>query len=72
MRRVLPLNAKPIKKYRIAKDITVAELAKYLKSSRQTIYNYEAGTQLPPPKQLEKIADLLEVKKLDLLAEEGD
>lgn len=65
------MNAKNIKKYRVAKDITVIELAKFLKVSRQTIYNYEAGIQLPPTKQLEKIAELLEVKKLDLLVEEG-
>ena len=69
MRKVLPLNAKGIKKYRIAKDKTVIELAKALKVSRQTIYNYEAGTQMPPPKQLAKIAKLLGTKKLELLEE---
>ena len=69
MRKVLTLNAKGIKKYRIAKDMTVMELAKALKVSRQTIYNYEAGIQLPPPKQLSKIAKLLGTKKLELLEE---
>ena len=72
MRKVLKLNAKNIKQYRVAKDITVAELAKALKVSRQTIYNYEDGIQMPPPKKLEKIAKLLDVKKLDLLVEEGN
>ena len=69
MRRVLPLNAKAIKKYRIAKGLTVIELAKKVRKSRQTIYNYEMGIQVPSPKLLVKIAKYLEVEPKDLIGE---
>ena len=67
MRRVLPINASPIKKYRIANGMTVIQLAKRIKKSRQTIYNYEAGIQMPPPKLLVKIATILDVEPKDLI-----
>jgi transcriptional regulator with XRE-family HTH domain len=69
MRRILPLNARLIKKYRIAKGITVIQLAKKLKLSRATIYNYEIGIQMPNPKTLVKIAKILEVEPKDLISE---
>lgn len=67
MRKVLPINASPIKKHRIANGMTVIQLAKKIKKSRQTIYNYEAGIQMPPPKLLVKIAKILDVKPKDLI-----
>lgn len=69
MRRILPLNARLIKKYRIAKGITVIQLAKKLKLSRATIYNYEIGIQMPNPKLLVKIAKILDVEPKDLISE---
>ena len=69
MRRVLPLNARLIKKYRMAKGITVIQLAKKLKLTRASIYNYEAGIQIPNPKLLVKIAKILEVEPKELLGE---
>ncbi len=68
MRKVLPINAKLIKKYRIANGMTVIQLAKRIKKSRQTIYNYEAGIQMPPPKLLVKIASILDVEPKDLIS----
>lgn len=68
MRRVLPLNAKSIKKYRIANGMTVIQLARRIKKSRQTVYNYEAGIQMPPPKLLVKIATILDVEPKDLIS----
>ena len=62
MRRILPINAMQIKKYRMAKGMTVIQLAKKLKMTRASIYNYEKGIQLPPPKVLVKIAKILEVE----------
>ena len=69
MRQELPLNAKKIKKYRLAKGLTVIELAKTIKKTRTSVYNYEAGIQLPTPKALSKIAKVLGVKPIDLLGE---
>ena len=68
MRRILPINASPIKKYRIANGMTVIQLAKRIKKSRQTVYNYEAGIQMPPPKLLVKIATILDVEPKDLIS----
>ena len=69
MRRILPLNARLIKKYRIAKGITVVQLAKKLKLSRASVYYYEAGVKMPNPKMLVKIAKILEVEPKDLISE---
>jgi transcriptional regulator with XRE-family HTH domain len=69
MRQELPLNAKKIKKYRLAKGLTVIELAKKIKKTRTSVYNYEAGIQLPTAKALSKIAKVLGVKPIDLLGE---
>lgn len=69
MRRILPLNARLIKKYRIAKGIKVIQLAKKLKLTRASIYNYEMGIQMPNPKLLVKIAKILEVEPKDLISE---
>lgn len=63
------INAIAIKKYRMAKGWTVAELAEKLKSSRQVVYNYENGTQVPPARKLVKIAKILGVEPLKLLDE---
>lgn len=64
-----PLNAKAIKKYRIAKGLTVIELAKKVKRTRTSIYSYEDGSQMPSPKTLVKIARVLEVSPKDLIGE---
>lgn len=51
-----------IKKIREEKKITQEELAKYISSTKQTIYKYENGiiTNIPSDK-IEKIAEFLEV-----------
>ena len=72
MKNQTTLNAKAIKKYRIAKGWSVADLAKRLKTTRQMIYFYENGTYVPPPKKLGKIAKLLGVKPLELLQDTGE
>lgn len=69
MRRELPLNAKAIKKYRMAKGLSVIEFAKKIKVSRTTVYNYESGIQLPTPKKLVKIAKFLGVDPKELLGD---
>lgn len=69
MRRILPINAKKIKHYRIIKGMTVIELAEQLKMTRASIYNYEKGIQFPPPKVLAKISKVLRVKPQDLMGE---
>ena len=70
MRRVLPVNAKAIKKYRIAKGITVIELSKKMGLSRTSVYNYELGIQMPTPKQLVKIAKFLETEPIQLMEQQ--
>lgn len=67
MRRVLPLNAKKIKYYRIAKCMSVIELAKKTKLSRASIYNYENGIQMPTGKRLTKISKILGCEPKDLI-----
>lgn len=69
MKKKLPLNAKKIKMFRIANGLTVIELAKRIKKTRATIYNYENGTQMPTPKTLQKIAGVLGVSPMDLIGE---
>ena len=64
------LHAKAIRKYRMAKGWSVIELAKKLKHSRTSVYNYETGKQMPAPKTLQKIAKLLEVNTIDLIGED--
>ena len=66
----IPLNAKLIKKYRIAKGITVVQLAKKMKICRASVYYYEAGMKMPNPKLLVKIAKYLEVEPKDLIGVE--
>ena len=61
------LNAKAIRKYRIAKGMTVIELAKKLNVSRTMIYKYETGANMPTPKMVIKIAKVLGVEPLELL-----
>jgi transcriptional regulator with XRE-family HTH domain len=61
------LTAKSIKKYRLAKGMTVIELAKLVNLSRTSIYSYENGSQVPSPKRLTKIAKVLGVKPIQLL-----
>ena len=61
------LNAKAIRKYRIAKGMTVIELANKLNVSRTIIYSYESGAKVPSPKTLTKIAEVLAVEPLKLL-----
>ena len=67
MRRELPLNAKKIKYYRVAKCMSVIELAKLTNLSRASIYNYEKGIQLPVGDKLAKIAEILGVQPKDLI-----
>ena len=69
MRRLLPVNAKKIKIFRIANGLTVIELAKKIKKTRATVYNYENGTQMPAPKTLQEIATILNVNPMELLGE---
>ena len=63
------LNAKPIKKYRIAKGLTVIQFAKKMKLSRTTVYNYESGESMPKPKQLVKIAKFFDVDPKELIGD---
>lgn len=60
MRRVLPINAKNIKYYRLCKGMRASELAKLVGVTRQSISAYEKGIQFPVGK-IEKIAEVLGV-----------
>jgi|LGVE01.1.fsa_nt_gb DNA-binding XRE family transcriptional regulator len=55
-----------LKDLRIRKDLTQLELAEELKVSHQTISNRENG-QVPPLKELIKIAEFFKVSIDDLL-----
>ena len=70
MRKVLPLNARKIKQYRIASGLTVIQLAKKIRKTRATVYNYENGVQMPTPKVLLKIAKVLNTQPINLIGEQ--
>jgi DNA-binding XRE family transcriptional regulator len=67
MRRVLPINAKKIKYYRMCKGMRASELAKLVGVTRSSIYAYEKGIQFPIGK-LDKIAKVLGVTTEDLVS----
>lgn len=62
-------TVKAIKKYRLAKGLTIVQFAKKMKISRTTAYNYESGASLPTPKRLVKIAKFFDVDPKDLIGE---
>ena len=66
MRRVLPVNAKNIKYYRLCKGMTGTELARRVGVTRQSISAYEKGIQFPVG-HIEKIAEVLDVAPSDLV-----
>lgn len=66
MRRVLPVNARKIKFYRLAKGMTASELARKIGVTRQSISAYEKGIQFPIG-HIEKIAEVLGVTTTDLV-----
>lgn len=70
MRRVLPLNAKRIKYYRLVKGMKATELAKLTGLTRASISAYEKGIQMPTGKNILKIAEVLEVEPKDLISAE--
>lgn len=59
-------SAKGLKTHRQRLDLTVAQLAKMLGVSDQTIYNWEAGTTRPRAGQLSMIAALRGIGKREL------
>lgn len=66
MRKVLPVNAKNIKYYRMCKGMKGSELARLIGVSRQSISAYEKGIQFPIG-HIEKIAEVLGVTPSDLV-----
>ena len=62
-------NAKAIKKYRLSKGLSVAQLAKEMGISRTVAYRYESGENIPTPKRLMQIAEFLGVDPLELLGD---
>jgi transcriptional regulator with XRE-family HTH domain len=67
MRRVLPVNAKKIKYYRLCKGMRASELARLVGVTRASIYAYEKGIQFPIGDKIKKIAEILEVSTEDLV-----
>ena len=66
MRKVLTVNAKKIKGYRLCKGLKGSELAKLVGVSRQSISAYEKGIQFPIA-HIDKIAEVLGVTPTDLV-----
>lgn len=69
MRRILPINAKMIKYYRLIKGMKATELAKLTGLTRSSISAYEKGIQMPTGKNILRIAEVLEVEPKELIGE---
>ena len=67
MRKVLPVNAKKIKYYRLCKGMSGSELAKLVGVTKQSISAYEKGFQFPVGEKIKKIAEVLGVSTEDLV-----
>ena len=61
------MNFEIIREARKSLHMTQAELADKLEVNRATLSKYENGEIIPPLKQLEKLADVLEISAEDLL-----
>lgn len=62
------LQATNIKKLRICKGLTVQELADKIKVSRQSVYNYENGSQFPNKGVCKRLCKVFKCDIKDLIA----
>jgi transcriptional regulator with XRE-family HTH domain len=67
MRRVLPVNVKAIKKYRLIKGISRVELAKRIGANRQSISMYEQGRTVPCAERMRLICKELDCTPEDIV-----
>ena len=61
-----------IRKYRVARGLSQAELAERIGKKRSAVGNYESGTREPDYDTLSALAAALEVSAVDLLGENSD
>ena len=61
-----------IRKYRVARGLSQAELAERIGKKRSAVGNYESGTREPDYDTLSALAAALEVSAMDLLGENSD
>lgn len=72
MRRVLPINIKTMKKYRLIKGISASELARRVGAHRQSIAMYEQGRGVPMGDRLLLICKELDCKPEDIIKCNGE
>lgn len=66
----MDLIGKNLKRMRLAKGLTVKEIAEYLfLDTVQAVYKYEAGKSLPPPEKLLALMMLYDVKADELISD---
>ena len=56
-----------IKRYRLAAGMSQGRLAELIGKTRPSVSLYESGKTVPPVYVIEKIADVLNVSKLDII-----
>lgn len=56
-----------LKKLAKSKGLTLYELADLLKVSRQQVYNWQQKKNIPSPSKIRKLAEVFNVKMIDLL-----
>jgi len=61
-----------IRKYRVARGLSQAELAERIGKKRSAVGNYESGTREPDYDTLSALAAALEVSAMDLLGEDSE
>ena len=67
MRKVLPINVKGIKKYRLIKGITAGELARRTGINKQSISMYEQGKTIPCAERMDIICKVLDCTPEDIV-----
>lgn len=60
-----------LKAYRKQAGLTQAQLATYIDKSFNYINGIECGTSFPPPNVIDKIAEILKIKPIQLFSENG-
>lgn len=66
----MKLNTLKFKELRKIKKISISELSTKIGATTSAIYNWQAGRNMPSAEDLEKLAQVFEIDKADLLMSE--